>query len=187
MLVALVPSSMTTDNWGMTQVYYGDGKGKTTAALGLALRAVGSGKKVAIIFFDKGGDNYHERKMLNQLGVDYISYGRNRRYPNNKFDFSVIADDLEMARKSMDKLQEIHHDYDLIVLDEVLNAIRLKMMTVSNLADYLDKSKPKFLELVMTGRGLPTEIAQRADLISEIKMEKHYFEKKIPPRAGVEY
>jgi cob(I)alamin adenosyltransferase len=174
-------------NWGMTQVYYGDGKGKTTAALGLALRAVGSGHRVAVIFFDKGGDNYHERKVLADIGVDYFSYGRNRRYPNNKFDFSVIDSDREMAKQSMDKLREIDHDYDLIVLDEVLNAIRLKMMSVSDLTTYLDSGKPKTLELVLTGRGLPEEIAQRADLISEMKMAKHYFEKQVPPREGIEF
>lgn len=165
----------------------GDGKGKTTAALGLSIRALGSGKKVAIIFFDKGGSNYNERKILDSLGIVYFSYGRDRRLANGRFDFSLRPEDLEMAQNSMAKLLEIHHDYDLIVLDEILNAIRLKMMTLEELLNYLDNLMPKNLELVLTGRGIWPEIEERADLISEIKMIKHYFQKNLPAREGIEY
>ncbi|MDO8668747.1 MAG: cob(I)yrinic acid a,c-diamide adenosyltransferase [Candidatus Buchananbacteria bacterium] len=171
----------------MIQVYYGDGKGKTTAALGLSIRALGSGQKVAIIFFDKGGQNYNERKILDNLGIAYFSYGRDRRLSNNRFDFSLKDEDLAMAQKSMAQLLKIHHDYDLIVLDEVLNAIRLKMMPLQELLDYLDNKLPPNLELVLTGRGLWPEISERADLISEMKMIKHYFQKKLPAREGIEY
>jgi len=171
----------------MIQVYYGDGKGKTTASLGLAIRALGSGKKVAIIFFDKGGTNYNERKILDKLGITYFSYGRDRRLENGRFDFSLKPEDLEMAQKSMAKLKEIHHNYDLIILDEVLNAVRLKMMPLEALLDYLDDKKPKDLELVLTGRGLWPEISERADLVTEMKMVKHYFEKQTPARAGIEF
>ena len=174
-------------NWGLTQVYYGDGKGKTTAALGLAMRSIGCGKKVAIIFFDKGGDNYNERKILDRIGVDYFSYGRDRRISSTEFDFSVLEEDRKMAQESMAKLRDIQGDYDLIILDEVLNVIRLNMMKTLELSDYLDNEKPQDLEVVITGRGLPDDIAQRADLITEMKMEKHYFEQEIPPRNGIEY
>lgn len=171
----------------MIQVYFGDGKGKTTAALGLSVRAFGSGKKVAIIFFDKGGHNYNERKILDNLGIPYFSFGRDRRLANGRFDFSLKSEDLEMAQQSMSKLKEIHNQYDLIVLDEVLNAVRLKMMPLEELLSYLDNDRPKELELIMTGRGLWPEITERADLISEIKMVKHYFEKQIPARDGIEF
>lgn len=171
----------------MIQVYYGDGKGKTTASLGLSIRALGSGKKVAIIFFDKGGENYNERKILENLGIAYFSFGRDRRLSNGRFDFSLKVEDLQMAEQSMSKLNEIHHDYDLIVLDEVLNAIRLKMMPLEKLLNYLDNQRPKNLELVLTGRGLWPEISERADLVSEIKMIKHYFDKAIPARPGIEF
>lgn len=171
----------------MIQIYYGDGKGKTTASLGLAVRALGSGQKVAIIFFDKGGENYNERKILDKLGISYFSYGRDRRLESGRFDFSLKHEDLEMAQKSMAKLKEIHHDYDLIILDEVLNAVRLKMMSLEELLNYLDNSKPQNLELVLTGRGLWPEISERADLVTEMKMIKHYFQKNLPARAGIEY
>lgn len=171
----------------MIQVYYGDGKGKTTASLGLAVRAKGYNQKVAIIFFDKGGENYNERKILNQLGIDYFSFGRDRRLANGRFDFSLKDEDLVMAQTSMSKLKEIHHDYDLIILDEVLNVVRLKMMPLAELLDYLDNLLPKGLELVLTGRGIWPEIEERADLISEIKMIKHYFQKEVPARPGIEF
>ncbi len=171
----------------MIQVYYGDGKGKTTASLGLAIRALGSGKKVAIIFFDKGGENYNERKILDKLGIAYFSYGRDRRLANGRFDFSLKHEDLQMAKESMAKLLEIHHNYDLIILDEVLNVVRLKMMPLEELLDYLDNQMPKILELILTGRGLWPEISERADLVTEMKMIKHYFQKNLPAREGIEY
>lgn len=173
--------------FGLIQVYYGDGKGKTTAALGQGIRAHGNGKRVAFIYFDKGGENYNERHVLKQLGISFFSFGRDRRRADGSFDFSRTQADVEMAQQSLTKLQEIDSEYDLIVLDEVLNAIRLEMLSVSELIKYLDTEKPKQLELVLTGRGLPPEIAERADLITEIKLEKHYFEKGIGAREGIEY
>ncbi|OGY44643.1 MAG: hypothetical protein A3B89_04125 [Candidatus Buchananbacteria bacterium RIFCSPHIGHO2_02_FULL_40_13] len=171
----------------MIQIYFGDGKGKTTAALGLSMRAFGHGQKVAIIFFDKGGNDYNERRVLEKLGIDYFSFGRDRRLIEGIFDFSLKYQDLEMAQKSMAKLREIHNDYDLIVLDEVLNAVRLQMMPLQGLLDYLDKELPKNLELVLTGRGQFAELEERADLVSEMKMIKHYFQKNLPARKGIEY
>ena len=171
----------------MIQIYFGDGKGKTTAALGLAMRAFGQGQKVAIIFFDKGGHDYNERKVLEKLGIDYFSFGRDRRLIEGIFDFSLKNEDLLMAEKSLAKLKEIHNNYDLIVLDEVLNAIRLKMMPLAELVGYLDKELPKNLELVLTGRGRFAELEERADLVSEMRMIKHYFQKNLPAREGIEY
>src|SRR3989344_1467693 len=171
----------------MIQIYFGDGKGKTTAALGLAMRAFGQGQKVAIIFFDKGGHDYNERKVLEKLGIDYFSFGRDRRLIEGIFDFSLKNEDLLMAEKSLAKLKEIHNNYDLIVLDEVLNAIRLKMMPLAELVGYVDKELPKNLELVLTGRGRFAELEERADLVSEMRMIKHYFQKNLPARKGIEY
>jgi cob(I)alamin adenosyltransferase len=172
--------------FGMVQVYYGDGKGKTTAALGQGIRAFGNGKRVAFIYFDKGGDNYNERIVLEKLAIPYFSYGRDRRSSDGSFDFSLRQEDIDMATQSMAKLREIGDQFDLIVLDEVLNAIRLQMMATDDLLKYLN-SKPEQLEIILTGRGLPPEIAQRADLITEVKLEKHYFEKGVGAREGIEY
>lgn len=172
--------------FGKVQVYYGDGKGKTTAALGQAIRAFGNGRRVAFIYFDKGGENYNERKVLDQLGIKYYSFGRDRRSPDGGFDFSLREEDVMMARQSLAKLKEIENDYDLIVLDEVLNAIRLKMMTEDDLIRYLE-NKPAQLELVLTGRGLPGALRERADLVTEMKLEKHYFDQGLGAREGIEY
>jgi len=172
--------------FGKVQVYYGDGKGKTTAALGQAVRAFGNGRRVAFIYFDKGGENYNERKVLDQLGIKYYSFGRDRRSPDGGFDFSLREEDVAMAGQSLDKLKEIENDYDLIVIDEVLNAIRLKMMTEDDLIGYL-KNKPVNLELVLTGRGLTDNLRQHVDLITEMKLEKHYFDQGIGAREGIEY
>ena len=171
----------------MIQVYYGNGKGKTTAALGQVIRAHGAGIKCAIIYFDKGGEDYNERGILNKLGIKYFAYGRNRRRENGTFDFSINAEDAEGAVNAMNKLREIDSQYDLIVLDEVLNAIRLKMMNLIELTDYTDKEMPKNLELILTGQGLPDEILQRADLVTEMKLHKHYMYSGTKARNGIEY
>jgi cob(I)alamin adenosyltransferase len=177
----------TKNTLGLIQVYYGDGKGKTTAALGQAIRAFGNGKKVGLIYFDKGGDDYNERKVLDKLGIPYFSFGRNRRRDNGTFDFSFLPDDLEMAKESMAILREIDEEFDLIVLDEVLNCIRLKMMEAGEIVDYIKTEKPKNLELILTGRGLSDEIKEIADLITEMKLHKHYMYNGVPAREGIEW
>lgn len=173
--------------FGQIQVYYGDGKGKTTAALGQALRAFGAGKKVALIYFDKGGSHYNERSVLDILKIPYFVFGRDRIDAEGKFDFSVIDEDLKMAADAMEKLKRIDKEFDLIVLDEVLNAIKLEMMDVNVLTEYLDTQKPQNLEIILTGRGLPPEIEERADLITEMKLVKHYFYKGVGSREGIEW
>lgn len=170
----------------MIQAYYGDGKGKTTAAIGQLIRAHGNGKRVAMIYFDKGGTHYNERNVFDQCGIPYFVFGRDRIDENGKFDFSVIDEDLKMAADAIEQLKKIENEFDLIVLDEVLNAVRLKMLDVSMLDEYLD-SKPSHLELILTGRGLPPEIELRADLVTEMKLQKHYFYKGIGSREGIEW
>jgi len=171
---------------GLIQIYTGQGKGKTTAALGQAIRMFGAGKKVAFIYFDKGGEAYNERHVLDQLGIPYFSFGRDRRRANGTFDFSVTEADIEMAQKSMAKLREIDTTYNLIVLDEVRNAIRLNMMPLETLLTYLE-AKPAALDLVLTGQELPDELAQRADLITEMQLKKHHMYNGIPAREGIEW
>jgi len=173
--------------FGMVQVYYGDGKGKTTAALGQALRAFGAGKKAALIYFDKGGTHYNERTVLDKLGIKYFVFGRDRIDSAGKFDFSIIEDDKRMALEAIEQMKAIQNEYDLIVLDEVLNAIKLKMMSLDVLVEYLDTQKPQNLEIILTGRGLPAEIEEIADLITEMKLVKHYFYKGVGSREGIEW
>lgn len=173
--------------FGQIQVYYGDGKGKTTASIGQMIRAHGNGKRVAMIYFDKGGTHYNERHVFDMCAISYFVFGRDRIDSAGKFDFSIIDEDIKMAADAMEQLKKVQGEYDLIVLDEVLNAIKLKMMDVNVLAEYLDNQKPKNLELILTGRGLPPEIEQRADLITEMKLIKHYFYKGVGSREGIEW
>ncbi len=174
-------------DFGLVQIYFGEGKGKTTAALGQAIRAHGNGKNIAFIYFDKGGDDYNERRVLESCGLTYYAFGRNRRRSNGTFDFSITDEDRQMATDAMHTLREIDEQYDLIVLDEVLNAIRLEMLPLAELMNYLNTEKPEKLEIICTGQGLPDELKERADLITEMKLHKHYMYDGVPAREGIEW
>lgn len=167
----------------MIQVYTGCGKGKTTAALGLALRAAGSGLKVYIGQFVKGS-SYGELKALKKIkNIQIEQFGRNcfiRRTPRAK--------DIELAKKGFEKIKKIiaKRLYDVVVLDEISIAIRLKLLELKDIIDIIKKA-PKNLELILTGRYAPREILKIADLVSEIKEVKHYFKKGIKARKGIEF
>jgi cob(I)alamin adenosyltransferase len=173
----------------MLQIYHGTGKGKTTAALGLLLRARGAGLPAAVVFFDKGGRHYSEDISLKKLGVKVVRTGLDRiEKQTQQFRFGVLpADQAEAARglKEAEKLIRSGR-YAVIVLDEVLNTIRLKMLTVAAVLQMLKKAAPE-TELILTGRGLPTALARAADLITEMQEKKHYFKKGIAARQGIEY
>jgi cob(I)alamin adenosyltransferase len=173
---------------GKIQIYTGDGKGKTTAGLGLALRARGRGKKVAIVFFDKGGDNYGERKLLKNIGVDWFAFGLDRIDPQtNRFRFGINEADLREAEKGLEKVRALYEaDYDLLILDEFNTSIGTGLITLES-ALALVNTKPERLELVLTGRNAPTEIIERADLVTEMKLVKHYFYQGTPARLGIEF
>lgn len=179
------------NNLGKIHIYTGNGKGKTSAALGLALRAAGNGKKVAIIFFDKGGDYYCERKILNKLGKNLVwfAYGRQRFYPRmGKFITGTNKIDQQEAEKGLKKISELflQKNLNVLVLDEIINALNLKMIKLENFLLLLD-NKPKRLEIVLTGRKIPPQLKQRADLITEMKNVKHYLSAGTFARKGIDY
>ena|SRR3989344_1850463 len=174
---------------GQIQLYTGDGKGKTTAGLGLALRAAGQGKKVAIIFFDKGGIDYGERKSLLKLKpqVDFFVTGLVRFVPGKPFRFSVLPGDKEEAAKGLTLARQLFKkNYDLIILDEINTSVGLKMLPLPPVLKLL-KAKPAKLEVVLTGRFARPELLEQADLVTEMKMIKHYMFKGVPARLGIEY
>ncbi|MDO8648578.1 MAG: cob(I)yrinic acid a,c-diamide adenosyltransferase [Candidatus Peregrinibacteria bacterium] len=180
---------------GLIQVYTGNGKGKTTAALGLALRARAAEKRVAIVFFDKGGEHYSERKILQQLGVEWFGYGMDRiDSKTNRFRFGVLAEDTAQAEQGIAKAMElVRGGYDLLILDEINSTVALGMVSEKSV-ERLIEVKPDTLELVLTGR---TEVAHgkiirpsyfdRADLMTEMRLEKHYFYHGIPAREGIDF
>jgi cob(I)alamin adenosyltransferase len=167
----------------MIQVYTGKGKGKTTAALGLAIRAAGAGKLVFIGQFIKGRP-YSESKSLKKFkNISIKQFGRGcfiKGKPERR--------DIEMACAGLEKITAIvkKKKFDLIVLDEINIALALKLIRSEDVLEVLKKI-PKKIEVVLTGRGAPKEIIKIADLVSEIKEVKHYFYKGLKARRGIEY
>jgi len=168
---------------GYVQVYTGDGKGKTTAALGLALRAAGAGFKVYIVQFLKKGD-YSEIKALTRFSdlVTVEQFGLGRFVKG-----APTAADLEAAAKGLEKIRSIMaaNLHQVVVLDEANVAVSCGLFTAEALLGLISQ-KPDSMELVITGRGAVPEIIERADLVSEVKDIKHYFNKGVPARIGIE-
>jgi cob(I)alamin adenosyltransferase len=168
---------------GYVHVYTGDGKGKTTAALGLALRAVGAGLKVYIAQFIKKGD-YSEINALKQLSDDVTleQFGCGRFTKGKACDEDIAA-----ARKGLARIKEIVSagEYELVILDEANVAVTHGLLTEQELLDIIDL-KPEHMELVITGRNATAGIVEKADLVSEVKAIKHYFQNGVKARIGIE-
>ena len=175
---------------GYIQVYTGNGKGKTTASLGLAMRALGRGWKVLIVMFTKGGNDYGEliffstlcpelkdKVKIVQAGLDRIVYSTNMSAGDSK----QIQKGWEIAKKAIQ-----HDEYQLIILDEANIALDLKLIDLNEMIDVL-KNKPEEMEIVLTGRNAKEEIIDIAHLVSEIKPVKHYWDKGIKARKGIEF
>ena len=185
--------NLINPNWaqhGYIQVYTGNGKGKTTASLGLAMRALGRDWKVLIIMFTKGGDDYGELNSFRELspkissnlnivqaGLDRIVYFNNQ----NEEDCKEIKHGWELAKKAIK-----NHKYQLIILDEANIAIDLGILDVDEVVDVL-KNKPDEMEIVLTGRNAHPKIVEIAHLVSEINPIKHYWNTGIAARKGIEY
>ena len=169
---------------GYVHVYTGNGKGKTTAALGLALRASGAGLKVFIGQFIKG-QAYSELELIAR-DLKNISV---KQYGLGCFivDTPTIKD-REAARKGFDEIQQIikNGKYDLLILDEVNIALYYKLIELDELLALI-RGKPPGLELVLTGRYAAEEIIAAADLVTEMKEVKHYYQKGIEARKGIEF
>lgn len=175
---------------GYIQIYTGNGKGKTTASLGLAMRALGRNWKVLLIMFTKGGDNYgelisfknlspeiSENLTIEQAGLDRIIYASNK----NKNDENEILRGWEIAKKAI-----INNEYQLIILDEINIAIDLKIIDVDEVVEVL-KNKPRNMEIVLTGRNAHQKVIDVAHLVSKIQPVKHYWNLGISAREGIEF
>ena len=186
-------NNLINPNWakhGYIQVYTGDGKGKTTASLGLAMRALGRCWKVLIIMFMKGGDDYGELNSFRNLSPEIarnltiIQAGSDKIvYQNNKTetDKNVVKEGWELAKKAIK-----NDEYNLIILDEANIAIDMGFIDLQEMIAVL-KSKPEDMEIVLTGRNARQEIIDIAHLVSEIKPVKHYWDTGIVARKGIEY
>ena len=205
---------------GLIHVYTGDGKGKTTASLGLALRAIGQGFRVFMIQFMKGGaytgeyiaaKNYLPNieilqfgrpciKQLKQMKIKGYSIGKTK--PEEMYD--VIREDIECGtcrycflnddvqrdyieegfKKALEVVMEGTHD--LVILDEINVALSLGFLN-SELVMNMLANKPEGVEIILTGRNAPEEIIEMADLVTEMRPHKHYFDKGVSARRGIEY
>ncbi len=169
---------------GYIQVYTGNGKGKTTCMLGLTLRACGAGKKVFIGQFMKKG-NYSEIKALTQ----YLPQVVTEQYGSGKFISKETKglDDIKAAQEGYKKALKLvsGSDYDIVILDEVNVAVQIGLISEEELLTLMD-TKADTTELVLTGRYATDKVIERADLVTEMAEIKHYFEKGVDARLGIE-
>ena len=167
----------------MIQVYTGNGKGKTTAALGLALRAAGAGFRVYIIQFIKGR-RYSELAALKKIkNITLVQCGRGcfiKDKPQPK--------DIVLARAGLAKLKQViaKKCYRLIILDEINVAMKMGLLEIEEVLNIIRKV-PRGIELVLTGRYAPPGILKIADLVSDIREAKHYYQKGTKARKGIEF
>ncbi len=169
----------------MLQVYSGQGKGKTTAALGLALRAIGAGRKVLLIQFLKDGRSSEIKAIKKYLpALEVKTYGR----PVFVTKKTLEDKDYQLAQTGLDVANEAvkNRAYDLIILDEINVVVEMNLLKKEKLLDLIKKT-PKKIDLVLTGRGAKKEIISQADLFTEMKEVKHYFRQGLKARKGIEY
>jgi cob(I)alamin adenosyltransferase len=168
---------------GYVQIYTGDGKGKTTAAIGLAIRAIGAGLKVFLAQFVKGMV-YSELKSLERFSPQLIvkQYGRAQFVHNKPTEEDIVA-----ARAGYEEARRIVQsgEYDLVILDEANIAVHFKMLSVEDLVRIIDE-KSESVELIFTGRNADPRLIERADLVTEMKEVKHYYKKGVAARPGIE-
>jgi len=169
---------------GYIQVYTGNGKGKTTAAFGLTLRAAGAGKKVFFAQFVKG-QVYSEVKAVQE----FLPSVTIRQYGLDCFIFNKPKQaDIDIARQGFEEVSKIilSGEYDIVVLDEANIAIYYNLFTANELIQVL-KQKPEETEIIITGRNASAEIIEFADLVTEMKEIKHYYTQGVNARIGIEF
>jgi cob(I)alamin adenosyltransferase len=168
---------------GYIQVYTGDGKGKTTAALGLAIRAAGAGLKVFIAQFIKMGE-YSEIKALRRFEdlITVEQFGRGRF-----IQVKPSPEDIKAAQKGLEKIIAILSSgkHNIVIMEEGNVAVKIGLLSVQDILKIM-AAKPQDVELVITGRGADSRIIEKADLVTEMKEIKHYFQKGVAARVGIE-
>lgn len=175
---------MTPLREGYVQLYTGDGKGKTTAALGLVLRALGQGLKPAVLQFMKADPTWGEILTLKKLGVPVRQCGLDHWV----FPGKISDEDLAAAAAGFDGAAALVRGggFDLVVLDELVTAVYFELVPAARVLDLI-AAKPAAVELVITGRRAPEELIAAADLVTEMRPLKHYFDAGVKARPGIEY
>ena len=173
---------MKQSGLGFVQVYTGNGKGKTTAALGLALRAAGNGLKTYIGQFMKG-------TQYGELIIEDYSKGliKIEQFGTESLVHTITEEDEQLAQKGLNTCHTAIQSgkYDIVILDEINVAVYFKLIDVENILALIN-NKPQHVELVLTGRYAHEAIIEKADLVTEMQEIKHYYEKGIEARKGIE-
>ena len=179
---------MAKRSQGLIHIYTGNGKGKTTAALGLALRAIGAGKKVAIIQFMKTGD-YSEHKAIKKYKLPILIESYGIGYYKIRGDKHPKTQHQKAAQKALQRARDIiaSYKYDLVILDEINVAIGFGLIGVDEVISILNINKDRQSEIVLTGRRAHPKLKKHAHLITEMKKIKHPFDQGIIAREGIEY
>jgi len=169
---------------GCVQVYTGNGKGKTTAALGLALRAVGRGLKVCVFQFIKGGGPYGEHLIAEKLAPLFTIIQTGRPGWVNTKD---ITEDRRVAQEALLQAKELltSGEYDLFICDEINGAVGFSLLDVEQVLELISL-KPERVELVLTGRNAHERVIEAADLVTEMREVKHYYKAGVPARSCIE-
>ena len=173
---------------GLILVHTGDGKGKTTAGLGLALRAWGSGLRVLILQLIKGGWKYGELEAIERLGqldgrieIRPLGLGLMRSDEDREKHIRAAAKALQESERMM-----VSGQYDLIIFDEINYAVKFGLISLDDVLALLDK-KPEKLHVLLTGRDARPELIERADLVTEMKLVKHPYQQGIKAQKGIEF
>jgi len=171
----------------MIHAYTGNGKGKTTAAMGLALRAVGAGLKVCVIQFLKGRSAHSELKALKKAKVVRFKQAHPAFYPKGRMK-SAAAALKRQAGKDFQKARKIAESgkFDIVIMDEVINLVSQNFLPEDDLVSLID-SMPKKTELVLTGRGASRRLIKRCDYATDMRLVRHPYYKGKKPRKGIEH
>lgn len=175
---------MESNGLGLLQVYTGEGKGKTTAALGLALRAWGHGLRVGVVQFMKRGEDYGEVLALRRMGIEVFQFGSGKLIAKGKH----CQDDLDCAKRALDLSRSLLRsgEFDLLILDEVNVALYFGLIDIGEVLGAL-RQRDSGVEVVCTGRNAPEELKREADLVTVMTVEKHPYDEGLEARKGIEY
>lgn len=174
-------------NKGYIQIYTGNGKGKTTAAMGLSIRAAGNGMKVCIVQFLKAWKTGELNSLEKLDNIDVFRFQTIKKFTwqLNEEEFNALK--LEV-KKTYDFILEVFEEkkYDVVIVDEIMGALGAKLLTEQEILYLMDR-KPETIELVMTGRNPTEAIINKADLVTEMNPIKHYYEQGVKSREGIEF
>ncbi len=173
---------------GFVIVYTGDGKGKTTAALGMAFRAIGRGWKVLMVQFMKGTWHYAELDTAKRLAPDLEIVPMGMGFYKILDDHHTEQEHREAATAALQFARDkmLSGEYDLLILDEVNNAVHTGLLSLDQVMQFLQAKPPDF-NIVLTGRGAPPELIERADLVTEMREVKHPYQKGIFAQKGIDF